>query len=152
MPHAFIIQVVSAGMDTHFVSQSKFPITVFRMVTWVKIRRIIIVICREFLQSQAKLPHIISALNSLRPSFGLRNCRQQKRRQNSDDCDDNQKFNQRECRLNFWPLNFHHATSTSLVTFAGASLNCAFTLATVFSTDRPYFLRSSSCDEACSMN
>src|SRR5665213_1771287 len=45
-----------------------------------------------------------------------------------------------------------YATSTSLVIFAGASLNCAFTLATVFSTDRPYFLRSSSWVEACSMN
>ena len=45
------------------------------------------------------------------------------------------------------------ATSISFaVTGAAVSANCAFTLATMFSTDKPYFLRSSSCVEACSMN
>jgi hypothetical protein len=54
--------------------------------------------------------------------------------------------------FDLFEIYYVHATSTNLVTFAGASLNCAFTLATVFSTDRPYFFRSSSCVEACSMN
>ncbi len=51
----------------------------------------------EHLQSQSKLPNIIRTLNSQRLSFGLRNCRQQKRRENCDDGNDHQQFHQREC-------------------------------------------------------
>lgn len=39
------------------------------------------------------------AYNTLRPGLGLRNRRQQKRSQDSDDGDDHQEFNQRKRRL-----------------------------------------------------
>ena len=54
------------------------------------------IISEYHLQAGAELMKIIDALNSLGSCFGLRNCHQQKRRQNSDDGDDDQKFNQRE--------------------------------------------------------
>jgi hypothetical protein len=55
----------------------------------------------EHLQSQSKLPDIVRALNPQRSSFGLRNCRQQKRGENSNDGNDHQKFNQSERRIFF---------------------------------------------------
>jgi hypothetical protein len=49
------------------------------------------------MQGEAQLMQIVDALSLLRPSFGLDHYRQQKRSENSDDGDDNQKFNQRKC-------------------------------------------------------
>ena len=51
------------------------------------------IISEYHLQADTQLMKIIDALNSLRSCFGLRNCRQQKRGENSDDGDDDQKFN-----------------------------------------------------------
>ena len=59
-------------------------------------QRISVVICQITLQSKPKLPHVVDALNTQCSSFGLRNYRQQKRGENSDDGDDRQKFNQSE--------------------------------------------------------
>ena len=54
------------------------------------------IISEHHLQADTKLMKIIDALNSLGSCFGLRNCHQQKRGENSDDGDDDQKFNERE--------------------------------------------------------
>ena len=100
MPHAFW-EIANIRVDVHFVSQGIFPITVFRMVSRIKERRIIIMIRLEHLQSHSKLPNIVRTLNSQRFSFRLRNSRQQKRSKNCDDGNDHQQFNQRERRIFF---------------------------------------------------
>jgi hypothetical protein len=50
----------------------------------------------ESLQSNTLLPHIVRALNSECPRFGLKNSRQQKRGENCNDSEDDQQFNQGE--------------------------------------------------------
>src|SRR5277367_3551830 len=49
----------------------------------------------------SQLSHVVGALNSQRSSFDLRNRRQQKRGKNSNDGDDDQKFNQSERKVIF---------------------------------------------------
>ena len=47
-------------------------------------------------QCESELPYVIGTLNSQRPCLGHGNCNEQKRGQNSNDGDDDQKFNQTE--------------------------------------------------------
>ena len=57
------------------------------------------VFLHESIQGETQLSQIVDALNPLRSGFGLGNCRQQKRRQNSDDGDDEKQFRQRKCGI-----------------------------------------------------
>ncbi len=57
------------------------------------------VICEENMHRYTLLTQVVRALNSLCSSLCMRNYRQQKRRQNSDDGDDSQKLNQGEGRM-----------------------------------------------------
>lgn len=61
-------------------------------------------------QGHTKLAQIADALNLVCFSFGLGNRCQQKRRQKSDDCNDNQKFHQRQSRVRSFPLKCFHST------------------------------------------
>ena len=54
------------------------------------------IVREEILQADTNLMQIVHALNLLRPFFGLRNCRKQKRGENSDDGNDDQQFHQCE--------------------------------------------------------
>ena len=64
----------------------------------IYVERIELVVGNKFIEGDAKLPHITHTLNPLRSGLGLRQCWQEQRRKDSDDGDDNQQFNERECR------------------------------------------------------
>ena len=61
-------------------------------------QRIAVIVRENYLQADTQLMQIAHTLNLLRFSFGLRNCREQKRGKNSYDGDDDQQFRQRERR------------------------------------------------------
>ena len=59
------------------------------------------IIRNEILYAKAQLMQVADASDLLRSPFGLRNCREQKRGENSDDGNDYQQFNQSERKIFF---------------------------------------------------
>jgi hypothetical protein len=77
------------------------------------------------MQSETQLSQIIDALNLLRSCFGMKNCRKQKRGENSDYADDDQQFRQRERGILILAAAGHAAVIPHFAfSFNGQHLGC----------------------------
>ena len=63
---------------------------------WICVERINAIVTDKLLYRLTELPNIVDTTDEPRGSHTKRQSRQQKRRQNSNDGDDDQKFNQSE--------------------------------------------------------
>ena len=75
---------------------------------WICVERINAMVTDKLLHRLTELPNVVDATDAPRGSHTQRQNRQQKRRQNSKDGDDRQKFNQSERWLSIPALSKHN--------------------------------------------